>query len=220
MARDWLGHMFMDMADGLWRPRPSAAGGALVPVFRLPNNGKRAILRARDDTYLQSFPRLDISCARLLHLDGHMGDAALHYAKAARASAAFWSRSTAAHCARALRNSWITSTWPSSPKKLCEQMSLSEARDARLSESRRAAGSARSPIGEKGMLWYDEDGRRARICRRCTCPLKRSSTPPAPATSSTAPIARPIWSGRERALARSFRIRPRGLGPQGAASRQ
>ncbi|HMK89170.1 MAG TPA: PfkB family carbohydrate kinase [Methylocystis sp.] len=84
LARDWLGHMFLDMADA-YRLRlhgRRVARSSLSFVF--PNDGKRAILRARDDAYLQSFPRLDISTARLLHLDGHMGDAALYYAKAAR----------------------------------------------------------------------------------------------------------------------------------------
>ncbi len=48
-------------------------------------------------------------------------------------------------------------------------------------------------VGEKGLLWYEGDGRRS-TCPLCTCPWKRSSTPPAPATSSTAPIAPPISS--------------------------
>ena len=62
--------------------RARVARSSLSFVF--PQHGERAILRARDDHYLQSFPRLDLSSAKLLHLDGHMGDAALHYAKAAR----------------------------------------------------------------------------------------------------------------------------------------
>ena len=83
-ARDWLGHMMADMAAtyGLRLHTRRVARSSLSFVF--PQGGQRSILRARDDHYLQSFPRLDLSSARLLHLDGHMGDAALHYAKAAR----------------------------------------------------------------------------------------------------------------------------------------
>ncbi|MBM3654619.1 MAG: sugar kinase, partial [Alphaproteobacteria bacterium] len=85
LAPDWLGHMFMDMAHtyGVHVHPRRVARSSLSFVW--PNDGKRAILRARNDNYLQAFPRLDISEARLLHLDGHMADAALHYAKAARA---------------------------------------------------------------------------------------------------------------------------------------
>jgi hypothetical protein len=52
--------------------------------FILPQHGKRAILRARDDTYLHPFPTLNIEGVRALHLDGHQSDAAIHYAKAFR----------------------------------------------------------------------------------------------------------------------------------------
>lgn len=84
IARDWLGHMFMDMADAycLRVHGRRVARSSLSFVF--PSHCQRAILRARDNAYLQSFPRLDISTAQLLHLDGHMGDAALYYARAAR----------------------------------------------------------------------------------------------------------------------------------------
>lgn len=84
LARDWLAHMFQDMAAtfGLRLHTRRVARSSLSFVF--PQEGKRAILRARDDHYLQDFPRLDITSARLLHLDGHMPDAAMHYARAAR----------------------------------------------------------------------------------------------------------------------------------------
>ena len=84
MARDWLAHMFQDMAAtfGLRVHTRRVARSSLSFVF--PHEGQRSILRARDDHYLQDFPRLDISTARLLHLDGHMPDAALHYARAGR----------------------------------------------------------------------------------------------------------------------------------------
>src|SRR5450631_3307059 len=49
------------------------------------NDGKRAIVRCRDDEYLASFPLLDFDDCCGLHLDGHQPDAALYYAKRCRA---------------------------------------------------------------------------------------------------------------------------------------
>ena len=95
--------MFVDMAQAYGmhvHPRKVARSSL---SFVLPNNGKRAILRARDDNYLQRFPRLDISEGKLIHLDGHMADAALHYAEPPE-SAACWCRSTAARYVPALRS--------------------------------------------------------------------------------------------------------------------
>jgi len=51
----------------------------------MPNDGKRAIVRCRDDDYLASFPLLDLDDCRGLHLDGHQPDAALYYAERCRA---------------------------------------------------------------------------------------------------------------------------------------
>ena len=53
--------------------------------FILPNEGKRAILRARDEVFLSDFARLNLKGCRALHLDGHQADAALHYARECRA---------------------------------------------------------------------------------------------------------------------------------------
>ncbi len=53
--------MFAEMADAYSvriHPRKVARSSL---SFVLPNDGKRAILRARDDAYLQPFLRLDIS---------------------------------------------------------------------------------------------------------------------------------------------------------------
>ena len=40
-----------------------------------------ARMRARDDDYLHPFPQLNLGSCRVLHLDGHQSDAALHYAR-------------------------------------------------------------------------------------------------------------------------------------------
>jgi sugar/nucleoside kinase (ribokinase family) len=80
-ADDWLGRMFLDMAEryGITiHPRPV---GRSSLSFIMPRDGKRAILRARDDAYLAAFPALALDGVRVLHLDGHQPDAAIAYAQ-------------------------------------------------------------------------------------------------------------------------------------------
>ena len=156
IARDWLGHMFLDMAEtyALRVHSRRVARSSLSFVF--PQHGQRAILRARDDIYLQSFPRLDISSARLLHLDGHMADAALYYAKAARQKGVLVSLDGGA-----LR--------PGLPdllefidvaivaKDLCRQMRLAPPDMLALLKSKGVAVGGVTD-GEKGLLWYEGAG--------------------------------------------------------------
>ncbi|MCX7899076.1 MAG: sugar kinase [Methylocystis sp.] len=156
LASDWLGHMFMDMAHAYGvRVHPRRVARSSLS-FVLPNDGKRAILRARDDHYLQPFPRLDISQTRLLHLDGHMSDAAIHYAKAARERGALVSLDGGAlrpHLDElmAFVNVAVVA------EKLCEQMSFSELDMLAWLKSKGCrVGGVTS--GEKGVLWFDESG--------------------------------------------------------------
>lgn len=155
-ARDWLGHMFADMAHAYGvhlHPRKVARSSL---SFVLPNDGKRAILRARDDKYLQGFPRLEMSNARLLHVDGHMADAAIYYAKAARERGALVSLDGGARrpCIEELTNFVDVAVVA---EKLCEQMSFSDLDMLAWLKSKgcRIGGVTR---GARGMLWYDEDG--------------------------------------------------------------
>jgi sulfofructose kinase len=155
-ARDWLGHMFAEMADAYGvRVHPRKVARSSLS-FVLPNDGKRAILRARDDDYLQSFIRLDISGARLLHLDGHMADAAIHYARAARESGVLVSLDGGALRPRIDELFDFVDVAVVS-KKLCEQKSLSETEMLAWLKSKGARVGAVT-IGEKGTLWYGEDG--------------------------------------------------------------
>lgn len=85
-ADDWLGRMFEDMARSYRVTLHERKVGRSSLSLVIPNNGKRAILRMRDDKWLHPFPLLNISGARVLHLDGHQHDAALHYAVQARKS--------------------------------------------------------------------------------------------------------------------------------------
>ena len=84
MANDWLGRMFWDMADryGIsFHPRKVNSSSL---SFIMPNDGKRAIVRCRDDQHIHPFPLLNIKGCRALHIDGHQPDAAIHYAKLCR----------------------------------------------------------------------------------------------------------------------------------------
>lgn len=84
VADDWLGRMFMDMALAYRIPVHARKVARSSLSFIMPNDGKRAIVRCRDDTYLHPFPTLNLDGCQMLHLDGHQGDAAIAYAKLAR----------------------------------------------------------------------------------------------------------------------------------------
>ena len=160
-ANDWLGHMFMDMAQayGLRVHPRKVARSSLSFVF--PHAGKRAILRARDETFLQDFPRLDMSAARLVHLDGHMADAALHYAKAARERGSLVSLDGGA-LRPGLDELMEFVDVAIVAERLCEQMSVSELDMLAYLKSKGCrVGGVTS--GERGMLWFDESGEVQRL---------------------------------------------------------
>ncbi|WP_457797286.1 sugar kinase [Methylocystis sp. S23] len=155
-ARDWLGHMFAEMADAYGvRVHPRKVARSSLS-FVLPNDGKRAILRARDDDYLQTFVRLDISTARVLHLDGHMADAAIHYAKAARERGVLVSLDGGALRPRIEELIDFVDVAVVS-KQLCKQMSFSEPEMLAWLKSKGCRVGAVT-VGEKGTFWYGEDG--------------------------------------------------------------
>ncbi len=156
VADDWLGHMFTHMA-ATYRVRLHARKVARSSLsFILPKDGKRAILRARDDAYLEDFPRLDISGQKALHLDGHMADAALHYAKLAREKGVLTSldggglRANTEELLGYIDVAVVA-------ERLCEQMNLTEEGMLDYLKSRgcRIGGVT---CGERGMLWFDETG--------------------------------------------------------------
>ena len=161
VADDWLGHMFTHMA-ATYRVRlhPRKVKRSSLS-FILPREGKRAILRARDETYLEDFPRLDISGAEALHLDGHMSDAALHYAKLAREKGVLTSldggglRANTEELLGYIDVAVVA-------ERLCEQMELTEEGMLDYLKSRgcRIGGIT---SGERGMLWYDETGAVSRM---------------------------------------------------------
>src|SRR5882672_12606598 len=71
VADDWLGRMFLDMAARYGISIHARKVKTSSLSFIMPNDGKRAIVRCRDDDYLHPFPILNVSECRALHLDGH-----------------------------------------------------------------------------------------------------------------------------------------------------
>ena len=84
MANDWLARMFLDMAAQYDISVHHRKVQESSLSFIMPNNGKRAIVRCRDDNYLHPFPTLTLDGCKGLHIDGHQPDAALHYAQECR----------------------------------------------------------------------------------------------------------------------------------------
>jgi sugar/nucleoside kinase (ribokinase family) len=156
VADDWLGRMFLEMAAKFKIPIHSRNVGTSSLSFIMPKDGMRAIVRCRDADYLNSFPLLDLADCRVLHVDGHQPDAAIHYAELCRSAGILTSldggglRSNT-HELLAYVDVAIVAT------RLCEQMKLppAEMLDYLKSRGCRVGGVT---LGERGMLWYDETG--------------------------------------------------------------
>ncbi|ATQ68086.1 MULTISPECIES: sugar kinase [Methylosinus] len=161
LAPDWLGHMFMDMTASYGiRVHPRRVRRSSLS-FVLPNDGKRAILRARDADFLEDFPRIDVSGLEVLHVDGHMSDAAIHYARGCRETGALVSLDGGALRPGILELLDFVDVAVVA-ERLCEQMSLSE---TEMLAFLRGKGCRIGGVttGEHGMLWYDESGEVSRL---------------------------------------------------------
>jgi sugar/nucleoside kinase (ribokinase family) len=156
LANDWLGRMFMDMAAsyGLTIHPRHVKRSSLS--FVMPKDGKRAILRARDDTYLHPFPQLNIEGCRALHLDGHMGDAALHYAKLSRAAGILTSLDGGAVRDNTLELIRFIDVAVMA-ERFCEQMEMSPSDTLRWLHGQGCRICAVT-LGERGTLWMAADG--------------------------------------------------------------
>jgi sugar/nucleoside kinase (ribokinase family) len=156
VADDWLGRMFLEMA-AKYRIAIHARNVKTSSLsFIMPKDGQRAIVRCRDDEYLNPFPVLDLSGCRAVHVDGHQPDAAIFYARRARAANILTSldggglRSNT-HELLAFIDVAVVA------ERLCEQMSLSPSEMLEYLKSRgcRVGGVT---LGERGLLWYDGTG--------------------------------------------------------------
>lgn len=157
-ADDWLGRMFLDMAAKYAIPIHPRKVRESSLSFIMPNDGKRAIVRCRDDDYLHPFANLNIRDARALHVDGHQPDAALHYAKAFREAGRMTSldgggvRSNTDELMEFIDVAIVSD-------RMCEQMKLSHSGmlDYLHDKGCKIGGIT---LGERGMVWYDESGER------------------------------------------------------------
>jgi sugar/nucleoside kinase (ribokinase family) len=156
LADDWLGRMFLDMAAKYGIPVHGRKVRESSLSFVIPNDGKRAIIRCRDDDYLHPFPSLNVSGLRALHLDGHQADAALHYAKLCREKGVLTSldggglRENTDELLRFIDIAICA-------ERLAEQLSLSPT-DLLAFLKTKGCRIGGVTMGERGMLWYDEGG--------------------------------------------------------------
>lgn len=156
VATDWLGRMFQDMTAKYAitiHPRHVKTSSL---SFIMPKDGKRAIVRCRDDGHIHPFPILNLAGCRALHVDGHQGDAALHYAKECREAGIMTSldggglRPNTHELLEYIDVAIVA-------ERLCEQMNLSP-RDMINYLKERGCRVGGITQGEKGLLWYDESG--------------------------------------------------------------
>ena len=156
LGDDWLSRMFRDMASRYSIPLHSRKVREASLSFIMPNNGKRAIVRCRDDEHLHPFPLLNLNGCRALHLDGHQPDAALHYARACREAGILTSLDGGAvreNTDELLR--FIDAAVVS--ERMCEQMNLAPY-DMLDYLKQRGCRIGAVTLGERGMVWYDEKG--------------------------------------------------------------
>lgn len=155
-ADDWLGRMFLDMARkyeiSVHARKVRESSLSIV----LPKDGKRAIVRCRDDDYLHPYPALNMDGCRGLHLDGHQPDAALNYAKICRERGILTSldgggvRENTAELLSYIDVAIVS-------ERMCEQMKLTPA-DMLSHLKGKGCKIGGVTLGERGMVWFDESG--------------------------------------------------------------
>ena len=156
VANDWLGRMFQDMSAKYGISIHPRKVNSSSLSFIMPKDGKRAIVRCRDDEHIHPFPLLNLGGCRALHVDGHQPDAAIHYAKLCREAGILTSLDggglrTNTHELLEFIDVAIVA------ERLCEQMDLTPDKMLDYLKSRgcRVGGVT---MGEQGLLWYDETG--------------------------------------------------------------
>ena len=156
VADDWLGRMFQDMAlkYGISLHARKVRSSSLS--FIMPKDGKRAIVRCRDDDHLHPFPTLNLGGCRALHVDGHQPDAAMHYARLCREAGILTSldggglRDNTHELLQYIDVAVVA-------ERLCEQMNFDP--EAMLDYLKgRGCQVGGVTMGERGLVWYDETG--------------------------------------------------------------
>ena len=155
-ANDWLGRMFQDMCAKYAISLHARKVNQSSLSFIMPKDGKRAIVRCRDDSHIHPFPILNLGNCRALHIDGHQPDAAMHYAKVCREAGILTSLEggglrTNTHELLEFIDVAIVA------ERLCEQMDLTPAQMLDYLKGR-GCKIGGVTMGEKGLLWYNETG--------------------------------------------------------------
>lgn len=170
VANDWLGRMFQDMSAKYGISIHPRKVNTSSLSFIMPKDGKRAIVRCRDDGHIHPFPLLNLGDCRALHVDGHQQDAALHYARLCRESGILTSldggglRANTHELLEFIDVAIVA-------ERLCEQMNLTPEQMLDYLKSRgcRVGGVTQ---GERGLLWY-EGSEAVRALPALTLPRER-----------------------------------------------
>src|ERR1700752_1808446 len=156
VANDWLGRMFQDMtAKYAISVHPRKVNASSLS-FIMPKDGKRAIVRCRDDKHIHPFPLLNLGSCRALHVDGPQPPAAITYERLSREAGILTSLDggglrTNTHDLLQFIDVAIVA------ERLCEQMDLTNDQMLQYLKGRGCRGGGIT-MGEKGLLWYDETG--------------------------------------------------------------
>ena len=156
LADDWLARMFRDMSAKYKIPLHSRKVAESSLSFVIPRDGKRAIVRCRDDNYLHPFPPLNMNGCRALHIDGHQPDAAMHYAKLCREQGILTSLDGGA--VRDNTDELLEYIDVAVVSELfCEQLGKTP-HDAMAYMASKGVKIAAVTLGSKGVVWREEDG--------------------------------------------------------------
>jgi sugar/nucleoside kinase (ribokinase family) len=170
VADDWLGRMFIDMAAryGIAVHHRKVKESSLS--FIMPRGGQRAIVRCRDDHFVHPFPTLNLAGCKALHVDGHIADAAIYYAKVCRETGRLTSldggglRSNTHELLEFIDVAVVA-------ERLCEQMKFTPGEMLQYLRSRGCKIGAVT-LGANGMIWYDEAGQ-DRVMPALNVPIER-----------------------------------------------
>ena len=183
----------------------------------MPKDGKRAIVRCRDDHYLTPYPVLDLAGCRALHLDGHQPDAAMFYAQRCRKAGILTSLDggglrTNTHELLAFIDVAMVA------ERFCQQMDKTPEAMLDYLKSRgcKIGGVTQ---GERGVLWYDESGTMRTLPALPVPPARVRDTSGAGDVFHGAYVYSYLDNPRQR-LGGAFRFAPARRDLQDPASRQ
>ncbi|MBN9670072.1 sugar kinase [Roseibium aggregatum] len=156
LADDWLARMFLDMAAAYGISVHGRKVRESSLSFIMPKGGKRAIVRCRDNDFLHPFPPLTIAGTKALHVDGHMPDAALHYATTCKSQGILTSldgggiRENTDELLNFIDIAVVS-------ERFCEQLGKTPGGTLEYLRSKNCPVGAVT-LGEHGILWYEAGG--------------------------------------------------------------